>query len=553
MDNKSSPSGSDLALIAAISALWTACIITFSTRVGRLAHHSAYDDCTYLFDAWWRVDLLDREGLGAALHTLTFAFPHSPWNTLQSFVAFQLFGLNDVGPYVFHVLLVFTLLLTVAWIFRDLPRWIRVVAILLALSFQFTFFVVHELRPDPAYAILLGTTLSWGIIATWQKRNLDRSLLMRVFALLALSLYFKPTFFLNSIFIAGVFGASLLIASVTVFQKDTYSRTIEPLRQRLSIALKALILPAVAFIVVSLPLFIFRFDYFLDYLLRNAFGSETNIWKIEGGMLAAAHFFTVGWGGSQMLGKSFFTALFLLGIAILVLLVRRRFDRLIPVAWMLIMTAAALFVMASGQLNTPFFGLTFHVLLVISSIFASSQAIAGLTAKPLLLFGVVFITAALRNTATFTPSWELDYPIFHQNQRVFSISHKEHGIVGPIIDQLEIEINRQNGVHHKGHIFVSFVGSINKATLVWAAALRGFDWDFQGFDRNESLDDYAAAIADAQLVLTAEVDAPEISLYLPTANLHPQVHDLVRQHPDFTLVAEFPTYSGASYFLFKRR
>ncbi|MDV7392822.1 hypothetical protein RZS08_15745, partial [Arthrospira platensis SPKY1] len=146
-------------------------------------------------------------------------------------------------------------------------------------------------------------------------------------------------------------------------------------------------------------------------------------------------FFTTGWGGMQMMGRTLFSAVAVLLLAISIQLVQRDRRSLAFTGWLVFMTGAAFFVILIGQLNTPFFGLTFFILLMLSSLAAFRFSLTSLKPRTASwLCGVVFAGVFIWNSSQFRTF--VQYPVFHEGKRVFSIAHKEHGIISPILDAL---------------------------------------------------------------------------------------------------------------------
>ena len=541
--------------IAAVSALYTALVLGFSSRVGRLAHEATYDDCLILFDGLWRLDLMDREGFWAALGSFLNVFPHSPWNTVQCFLAFQIFGVRDISPYWLHIFPLALFLSAVYLALRGFPTWLRCLGVLAAVSFQLSYIIVYELRADPAYAVLITAGLVWAILGTVHRDKISPTIVAAAYGALALSFYIKPTFFLNSLFIAIVFGATLILYNLVKTQTGQSTEDKEEdasWLSRLWVSAKPLVPAAITFAVIAAPLFILHFDYFYDYLIRNAFGSETNIWKIEGGPLEAFRFFTVGWGGMQMMGGTLYSAVVLLLVGTILLAVYRSRTDVVAVGWMALMTFAGLFVMLVGQLNTPFFGLTFHFLFVTTAFLTFARGILRLSPRAGFAIAVVgFVAVALWNVSVFRSY--VDYPKVVEGTRVFSIGHKSAGIAGDILHRIDEEVREHPGQFGDANIFVAFNSAVSEGTLNWMAAKHGMGHRFHGFDRNQQMEDYQSVLPTYKYVLTAEEGVPEMAMFLPTVSLHGLVHEMVAADPGFIPVAEFPTYTGKSIFLFRRK
>jgi hypothetical protein len=140
-------------VLLVVSGLFTANVIQWSFRHGRLAMDPVADDVTYLIDGFQRINILNTAGFRAFCNSFVQSPPHSPWSTLLASIAFAFFGVHDWAPYALNGLLVFLLLL-VAWELVDLRNsFSRVALILTVLLLQPAFQAVLEFRPDFAVAL----------------------------------------------------------------------------------------------------------------------------------------------------------------------------------------------------------------------------------------------------------------------------------------------------------------------------------------------------------------------------------------------------------------
>jgi hypothetical protein len=532
-----------------LGLLWTLAIIHYSARQGRLAHEADYDDCMFMFDGYWRLQVLDRAGLYPALKTFVNAFPHAPWSSIQSFTAFQIFGVHDYAPYFLNIIPVLLLFLIIARIGHGCSNIDRILLLLLGLSFQTAFVMVYEFRPDPLYAVvvvLAVTLLFVGHKAESRLPGLRDQI--AVFALLGLSMYIKPTFFANTFIFAGA------LWGVLYWQALRHPTTADDGIFSITNLLGAIwrCMPALlTFTLMILPLLLIRFDYFYDYLVRNAYGSEKDIWRNKDGAWGSFRHFTIGWGGMSMIGKSLWTGLALTAGGMALTAIRGRWYEFRSILWMLGFTGLGLMVMMIGQLNGPYFGLTFHFMLVATAITALVLGAGGFTRAPLRwllpLFTVLAILVNIHVWQTFMPQ-----PRDGENRPVHSVAHKTHGIAHSVMDGLADELGAMGRKDVKLRVFVAFTGRINAGTLRWMAAKRRLLIDFDNFDRNEPIEDYVRQLDTAEFVLTAAAGAPEMNDYLPTSRHHGAVHEIVAADPRFREVAAYPTYAPGGYHLYRR-
>ena len=101
-----------------ISAVYTAHVVQWSARWGRIAMDPVYDDVGYFMDGLQRLDLFQRSGIRGLCSSLVQSPPHSPYSTLVATLAFDLFGVHDWAPYALNAVPLFLFLLLAAVLIR---------------------------------------------------------------------------------------------------------------------------------------------------------------------------------------------------------------------------------------------------------------------------------------------------------------------------------------------------------------------------------------------------------------------------------------------------
>src|SRR6202035_4253374 len=111
--------------ILGASLIFTAVVVHWSFRFGRLSMDPVYDDVVYLLDARHRLADFHQQGIAELLRSLWDKSPHSPWSTAAAFAGFLIFGVNAWAPYAMNGLLVVGFLLAADHLFAEsrlLPR-----------------------------------------------------------------------------------------------------------------------------------------------------------------------------------------------------------------------------------------------------------------------------------------------------------------------------------------------------------------------------------------------------------------------------------------------
>src|SRR5437868_5552699 len=148
------------ALYVVLSVLFTAVMVNYSFRFGRLAIGPTDDDCNYMVDALQRLNILFHSPK-QFVHNLVQFPSHSPFSSALAMVAFLIFGPHQWAPYVANGLVVFMMLLIIDFLATPAGLVAKIASIIFAFAFPFTANVVTEFRPDCAVGIVaaLGVIL----------------------------------------------------------------------------------------------------------------------------------------------------------------------------------------------------------------------------------------------------------------------------------------------------------------------------------------------------------------------------------------------------------
>ena len=147
------PSRETILVLLLISSIYTALVVQWSLREGRLAMDPVEDDVLYLIEGVQRLRTLDTAGFGALGHSLLQIPPHSPWSTALAVTGYALMGIHDWAPYVLNGSIVFLFLLFVSTLVSQPTAMTRVAIVSFVLMLPLTLHAVHDFRPDVAVGL----------------------------------------------------------------------------------------------------------------------------------------------------------------------------------------------------------------------------------------------------------------------------------------------------------------------------------------------------------------------------------------------------------------
>jgi hypothetical protein len=304
------PRGRWLVIFAIISAAYTANVVQWSLRSGRLAMDPVFDDVGYLIDGLQRLNVLDSVGVHAFCGTFIQSPPHSPWSTLLAVVAFALFGVNDWAPYLLNGLLVF-FLLCLAWNVAGQETFTRLAITSVVLLSQLPFQAILEFRPD--FAAALFTAAFALLLLKMGIHGMERTVELRgyfcVGLLAGLAYLTKLSFFPHT--------TVMLLAALFVSEIDRGLLA----RGRFEILrmVRRTLLVLAGAVLVAGPYFSASWRSVLDYFLVNTgSGKEANIWRMPSGFWGSLTERLHGYSMSITLGRfaNLFAVWLLVGVAI---------------------------------------------------------------------------------------------------------------------------------------------------------------------------------------------------------------------------------------------
>lgn len=378
-------------LIAAVSAAFTAALIHYSARLGRLVLYPQFDDVGYFYDAAQRTQVLYDHGPTAALVSWQRDPPHSPWSTSLASLSFLVFGMQDWAPYAGNAILIAILLLLVDHLLRGLRLWQKLLAFAFVLSVPLCSMTVTEFRPDAAAAIF---TIAGAVLAL-DRPLLTASLRWRILvgACFGLAILAKPPTFPATI---AMFLLTLALAGVLAI---SIVRTVRWRR---------LVPVVVAAVLVPLPHFLVSGRSILGYIHRTLYGEERERWVSTLSMLRRTTVYLFGdESGRIMLGRHvpFLLALVVLG-SLAVIAGRRRISsrRTLAGGAILVVLLAAWAIATANHVVSLWFGVVFQFALLITSVVAIRLLVMPRPWQPVRSVFLIVATIAGLVTVQFPPA-----------------------------------------------------------------------------------------------------------------------------------------------------
>ena len=353
--------------ICLVALVYTLLAVQWSLRAGRLAMDPVWDDVSYLVDGLERLNTFDQHGLGLLLNSLWANPPHSPWSTGLAFIGFALFGVNEWGPYVLNGCLVLILLFAGYYFFGQASSINQCLILSTILMMPLTLSAVHEFRPDFAvglFTALFVLALVW--LACDERTEVKEWRTYTLVGLLVGSAYLaKPSFFPHTTVMCA---AAFCLAEICyrIFSSD---------KMQLSPTLRRLAGLLIGTVLVAGPYFLVGWRHVLNYFLINTGrGSDASVWKVPGGISSSFQTYLIGTNMVQMLGWFGPALLLWIVLGLTVSIAHRTPRSLAFIICGILLSALSASIIALGQMNMVFFGLTWQLTFLLTAIFAIGEA-----------------------------------------------------------------------------------------------------------------------------------------------------------------------------------
>jgi hypothetical protein len=525
------PRGRWLVIFAIISAAYTANVVQWSLRFGRLAMDPVFDDVGYFIDGLQRLNVLDSVGVHEFCKTFIQSPPHSPWSTLLAVLAFALFGVNEWAPYLLNGVLVF-FLLCLAWNVAGQETFTRVAVTSVVLLSQLPFQAILEFRPDFAAALFTAgfavLLLKMGI------HGMERTVELRgyfcVGLVAGLAYLTKPSFFPHTTI---MLFAALLVSEINRGLLARGRFEIWGIIRRALLALAGAVL-------VAGPYFSVSWRSVLDYFLVNTgSGKEANIWRTPGGFWGALTERLHGYPISITLGR--FTNLFaiwlLVGVAIA--LVQRNYRAVLFSVSGILLSATSLLLIAAGQMGDPHFSYTWMILFVLTTLAAIGEITKD---RKTAFLAIVFCFMSFFTFYKASP--KSPWLVIKDTARDESMNKV---IVERIAARAATDLGARPAI-----VYSTFMGKVNAASQDWLAIKGNVNAVFRDLHRSGDITEHLAAIRAADFVEVADSSSAWLDRWLPSAPLQDALLQNLR---NLSIFRELPPVLGkeGTVFLFEKR
>lgn len=531
--------GTVIIVLAAVSILFTLCVLQFSFRHNRLAFHLIQDDITYISDGLDRLAILYGSGITGLVHShISYPPYRSPVGTYMATLGFAIFGTRDWAPYATNSVFIFIMLWAIYVVMADRKKWQIACAMAFALGSLLAVMTVNEFRPDLA----CGLFTALGMVALIRRPFVDSTFghKLAVGALFGGALVIKPSIFPATI---GFFGLAVLGAIV----RDLFTARD---RSKWAAAVRGIVWSGVAMVVVSLPYFAFGWRSQYEYLAVNLVNPEIRkIWTIPGGLDEQLRYYLTGPGGQFLLGRH----LALFGI---------------------IMVAGTAFILwtrsRSAILNVIYAAFLLAVTFFTPALTPGKNTFGGASFSWLVLFScVLLLRAAIDQNAVRWPRYPwaavclglaaLISVYFFRFPAVWSTPGTAEARIGNrfVVDVFDAVLAKLDEAPlGKTRLFTTTYGIINYQLLKYLAVRE---------DRSPreipillppdktDLAPFAEQLKKADLVLASESNNGVTAPMMPSSAVQDQTLAMALQSPDFVELRRFPTANGKLFFLLERK
>ena len=578
-----------LALWAAVAAAFAAGVVVYSQQAGPLVLGPSADAAGYFVDAINQVRLLYDRGVAHWLITQlgdASQSPRSPYARWLAMAAFLLFGFRDWAPFLANGVVVFALLCGVDALLGPVRSLTRLGIITLVLTVPLVAHAVLEFIPDFA----CGIATAFAILATQILRPLGpprrcwrRGLLLGL--LWVVPMLCKP----NVIPVTGL----LLLASVALAAAS--AATLE----RPRVAWRGVAVWFVAGVVTVLllagPYFLVRGSWIYGYVQTNIFDERAELWKYRGAWWEHAVYFIAGPSGWRMLGPQLWLVLSLLLTGLIALLWKGSREARLLHARIAIMVLGAYLIPTLNEVKTPWFGLTFQVLIVLWS----ALAVAGCQTQ--IVHQEAPIDRRTRDAEGGGEAWSVEREgsrasgstvgravgrpsrwgavmtalvVLAAVMAVLLVRPDPRAAAGSSRAAAEVRLRDAVWVHLRGAVLQHAVDHegggegggplrvvmlsngpvVNRGAFRYAAVKEGLLRDLDiDYAHTWTLADFRRAMRRADVVVASEAGNGMVYARKPASLIQNQTLAAARRDPDLIETARLPAMRGKAFYIFVRR
>jgi hypothetical protein len=527
----SSPFGRKNWLLVAICAVYTAHVIQWSIRFGRLAMDPVYDDVGYFLDALNRLNIFQTSGIRALCDSLVQTPPHSPYSTLAAMVTFDLFGVHDWAPYISNGFVLFIFLLVAAYSI-DLPDGITKSAIVLTLlMLQLPFQGMLQFRPDFPLAVFTAACVAL-LLKEGCWPSLGRSGLYRQFAIGLLgscALITKPPFApLTIVLLASAFG----MAEIFRFALNREDRALVPIVWRCFAFWTGVAL-------LAGPLFCLTWREVTGYIAVNTgTGQDTSLWKASGGFMGSLTSRVRGWPAYLTFGPLEAPLTLWLGIGLVAQLYLRRWRSLLFSGGILLLAGVSLLSIAAVGMTDPNFSLGWEAIFALAAVISVGEL--GKLPHGEIAVGCYVAMMAFIFYKAGPP---------HQVWDVIEDAAKGHSLNQAVVTSIsELAPSKSR----PKEVFLTFVGGVNAASQNWLSTVQHLGIQADDRHRTKNPEEVLKQAAGADFVEVADPASIWFSSWIPINRSQAFFLERMRADDSFEEVRSFAGTGGTVY-LFRRR
>lgn len=527
----SSPFGRKNWLLVAICAVYTAHVIQWSIRFGRLAMDPVYDDVGYFLDALNRLNIFQTSGIRALCDSLVQAPPHSLYSTLAAMATFDLFGVHDWAPYISNGFVLFIFLLVAAYSI-DLPDGITKSAIVLTLlMLQLPFQGILQFRPDFPLAVFTAVCVTLLLKeACWPSPG--RAGFYRQFGIGLLgscALVTKPPFSpLTIVLLVSAFG----MAEIFRFALNREDRALGPFIWRCLAFWAGVAL-------LAGPFFYLAWREVAGYIAANTgTGQDASLWKASGGFIGSLTSRVRGWPAYLTYGPLEAPLTLWLGIGLVAQLFLRRWRSLLFSGGILLLAFVSLLSIAAVGMTDPSFSLGWEAIFALAAV--SSVGELGKLPRGKIVVGCYVAMMAFIFYKAGPPHrvWDLieDAAKGHSLNRAVATSISE---VAPSKSRPK-------------EVFLTFIGGVNAASQNWLSTIDHLGIQANDCHRAKNPEEVLKQAAGADFVEVADPASNWFASWVPINRSQAFFLERMRADASFEEVRSF-TGTGGTVYLFRRR
>jgi hypothetical protein len=522
-----------------VSVAFTAVLIQYTARRGRLQIWPTYDDVAHLVDGQVRLAALDQAGVPGLIKSLVQNPPNSPVFSLLATLSFLLMGNEPVVAYTSNVIFVFGLLMLVDRLTTGARWWERLGIAAFVLSVPASGMCVIEFRPDASVGLVTAAALLAMISAPLpgEAAPAARSSQWRWFGvglLWALGLLIKPHLSPQTLLFAG--AGFMAYAGVVWQAEKRFPRSVLSRR-----VLGPLILPT---IVLAGPYYCVAFHGLWDYLYTNTLGAHGAVWREPGSWTHQAAYYLVARGGDLMFGADHSSLWFLLCLLVagtVWKLVRvDQPDRARWFALVAVLVVTYLFPVLNPTKYSSYCA-SFAFLLMLLGVVVLNELMVRARGRlwvrgvawMIIVATICLARAPVGNMVIGSPSGEM----------VTAIRRVEEGVAACI---------RRHPLRLGGKVYYTLTSYVDWWGLSYWELAAGNDLkvDIQAFTTD--LEACRTGMNAADFVVAAEPGNGITAAFLPAGRLEDAQLKLVRSLPNFELLAVIPALHDKNFFVFGR-